>query len=274
MAHKQKAPKQKLDRAQEKERKQKRLAAVLGAVLLLVLVYEVPHTMSIMNKKAKAPVVETSVATAPTPSPGATTTPTPNGTGSAPASGGSPTPSSVAPSSLVSAVQPVPDPGQLTQFEQFASKDPFAQSVQKTVAPASSSGGTAAPTPAAGKKKTRTATTPTPPEPAPTSAVISVNGQFASVSVGTDFPAATPFFHLVSLTARSAKIAIAGGSYADGAPSLTLTVGRPVTLQNTADGKRYTLILEPQGTTMPASTSASAPTSTTTTVVPPSSSGG
>ena len=32
-------------------------------------------------------------------------------------------------------------------------------------------------------------------------------------------------FHLVSLTQKSAKVAIAGGSYADGAPALTLTVG-------------------------------------------------
>ena len=70
---------------------------------------------------------------------------------------------------------------------------------------------------------------------------------------------------------------IAGGSYADGAAALTLTVGVPVTLQNTADGTRYTLLLEPQGTPLPTSTTptSTTPTSTTTTpsLVPMSPSG-
>jgi hypothetical protein len=44
-----------LDRAQEKAKKQKKMAIVLGAVLVLVLVYEVPHTMKLMHPAAKAP---------------------------------------------------------------------------------------------------------------------------------------------------------------------------------------------------------------------------
>lgn len=272
MARKPKAPKQKLDRAQEKARKQKRLAAVLGGVLLLVLVYEVPHTMSLMNKKAKAPVVETSTSTpaAPNPSAGSAST-TPSGTGATVAPAATPFASS---SPLVSAVQPTPDPGQLTQFEEFASKDPFAQSIQKVGTPGSASGGTSA-TPAAaqGKKKQAAAGTPTPPAPAPGSAVLSVNGQLMEVGVGTDFPVTSPFFHLVSLTEKSAKIAIAGGSYADGSQTLTLVVGKAVTLQNTADGTRYTLVLEPQGTTVPVSTTpvSTTPAATTPSVVPPAS---
>jgi hypothetical protein len=76
----------------------------------------------------------------------------------------------------------------------------------------------------------------------------------------------------VSLTQKSAKVAIAGGSYADGAPAMTLTVGTPVTLQNTADGTRYTLLLEPQGTQVPASTTptGTTPAATTPSVVPSS----
>ena len=103
----------------------------------------------------------------------------------------------------------------------------------------------------------------TPPAPPPTTAVISINGELTSVTVGTDFPLAgvvfqqagnSALFHLVSLTQKSAKVAIAGGSYANGAPALTLTVGTPLTLQNTASGTRYTLLLEPQGTQVPVST--------------------
>jgi hypothetical protein len=95
-------------------------------------------------------------------------------------------------------------------------------------------------------------TTPAPPPPAPGAATISLNGEQLSVAVGTDFPqSGTTFsrvgaiFHLVSLTATTAKIAIVGGSYADGANTITLTMGKPLTLQNTADGTRYILILEP-----------------------------
>ena len=74
-----KVPKPKLDRAQEKARKQKRLAALLGVFLVLVLVYEVPHTMKLMNKTAKAPIV-TSSATAPPAATGTSPAATPSST--------------------------------------------------------------------------------------------------------------------------------------------------------------------------------------------------
>ena len=100
-----------------------------------------------------------------------------------------------------------------------------------------------------------------------------------SVAVGNNFPDASatdpsiqPLFHLVSVTAHSAKISIVGGSYANGAPVVTLQENKPVTLMNTADGTRYKLILKPVGT--PVAAPASAPTSatsTTVTVPPPSS---
>jgi hypothetical protein len=95
----------------------------------------------------------------------------------------------------------------------------------------------------------------------PTSAVISVNGVGETVLTGASFPAANPLFQLVSLTQTTASIAVAGGSYASGAPTLTLKVGTPVTLANTADGTRYTLLLQPQGTV--ASSGAAAPAATT-----------
>ncbi|HKB94752.1 MAG TPA: hypothetical protein VKC62_11035 [Gaiellaceae bacterium] len=271
-----KTSKPKLDRAQEKARKQKRLAIVLGGVLLLVLVYEVPHTMKLMNKKAKAPVVETTASAPRGTATSPAVSPTPSAAAQAP-SAAAPAPTATSTSGLVSSVNVTPDPGQLTEFARFASKDPFSQSVQKTTGAAS--GGTAS-TPTKAKTKQKIVPAPkTPPAPAPTTAVISLNGELMSVTVGTPFPMAGQtydrvgsLFEIATLTDKSAKVSIVGGSYADGTPMLTLTVGKPVTLQNTADGTRYTLTLEPQGTQVPATTTASptTPTATTPSVVPPS----
>ena len=105
-----------------------------------------------------------------------------------------------------------------------------------------------------------------------------MNGTLYSVAVGNNFPDASPtdpsiqpIFHLVSVTAHSAKISIAGGSYASGAPTVTLEENKPVTLMNTADGTRYKLILKPVGTPITAPAAPSSTTSTTVTVPPPSS---
>jgi len=111
-----------------------------------------------------------------------------------------------------------------------------------------------------------------------TSAVIEVNKVKSLVTADSDFPASTdpnvpPVFHLKSVTAHTAKVSIAGGTYANGAPAITLQEGKPVTLMNTADGTRYTLLLEPQGTVVPTSTTQTSTTSTTS-VVPSSGSGG
>jgi len=61
-----------------------------------------------------------------------------------------------------------------------------------------------------------------------------------------------------------------GGSYASGAATVTLHENKPVTLMNTADGTRYKLVLKPQGTPVPSTTTT---TSTTPTSTTPSSSG-
>jgi hypothetical protein len=272
-----------LDRAQAKAAKQKKLAIVLSGVLVLVLVFEVPKTLKAMHPKAAAPVVtaDASAAPAAAPTTAAAASPSPAGASTPPAG------TSASSASLVSSVPVSPDLGQLTQFTEFASKDPFDQTVQKTPA-------AGATTPATTPAKAKPASTPkAPPAPPPSSAVISLNGELMSVAVGSQFPTSgtvfsqigSSLFELDSLTSKSAKVSIVGGSYASGAPSLTLTVGTPVTLQNTADGTRYTLLLEPPGTQVPATTTptgASGTTSTTTTTatapaagtVVPSGSGG
>ena len=63
------------------------------------------------------------------------------------------------------------------------------------------------------------------------------------MSVGSSFPSDDPVFKLVSLTSSTAKVAVAGGSLSSGAPTVTLTKGKKVTLMNTADGTRYDLVL-------------------------------
>ncbi|HEY2072839.1 MAG TPA: hypothetical protein VGG88_04615 [Gaiellaceae bacterium] len=262
-----------LEKQQVKAKKQKRLAIILCSVFALILVYEVPHTLALMSPKAKAPVIS-SASSAPAANPqAATSTPLP-----AAAQAELPAASSAPTQSIVAAVQVQPDAGQLTEFARFASKDPFLQSVQKTSSAAASASPSSKQPAATTTSKNPPAGPKTPPAPPPTSAVISVNGELMSVLVATDFPtsgtvydqAGAPLFHLLSLTQKTAKVTIAGGSYADGAPALTLTVGKPVTLQNTADGTKYTLVLEPQGTPIPTSTTAGSttPTSTTPSVVP------
>jgi hypothetical protein len=111
----------------------------------------------------------------------------------------------------------------------------------------------------------------------PSSAVISVNNVSELVASGANFPIANPnpaangIFELRSLTTTTATVAIAGGSYASGSQTLTLKVNKPVTLVNTADGTRYTLKLNPQGTAVseaaasPAAPAPAAPPTTTTT---------
>jgi hypothetical protein len=102
-----------------------------------------------------------------------------------------------------------------------------------------------------------------------------VNGTLYTVAVGTDFPTAsstdpslTPLFHLISLTAHTAKISIVGGSYANGSSAVMLQENKPLTLMNTADGTRYKLTLKPVGTAMPAAPAPTTTTSTTVTIPP------
>jgi hypothetical protein len=212
-----------------KERKQKKIVAVGGVLLVIILFVQVPRTLKMMNGDA-----EPAAAAAPSPA--------------APAAG---TP---APTPLPSA-SPAPDPtvatASLVSFSRFASKDPFVQQV-KPETPAGE--GAPAETPA-GDPGEGTIAGPEPdggttaPDPATkTVAQIEVNGVAGTVSVGTPFPVETPMFLLESVSAKSVEIKVAdGGSFASGAGTLTLALGKPVTLVNTADGTRFVLLLKAVG---------------------------
>ena len=231
----------KLDPLKAKQKKQKILLAVLGVVFLGVAAFMGPKLWKQLHPPPLPPRVIPAnggnpVAGAPTlaaptlrgaQEPGATTTD---------ASG-----------ALVASTTTVQD-GQLASFSRFASKDPFSQQLGATQSAPSSSGGSSG---------GNAPGLPSAPgnAPAPGSAVISVNGTLYTVATKTDFPQASstdpsvvPLFHLVSVTAHTATISIAGGSYATGAATVTLRENKPVTLMNTADGSRYTLVLKPLGT--------------------------
>jgi hypothetical protein len=277
------------DAAKAKAAKQKKIAIGLICILALAAAYAAKTMMSLNSGGGTKPQA---VAAVPTTTPAATTTPSslaaptltgsPGTTSYPSASGTTTTPAVTGSTQLVAAVQSSADTGQLQSFSRFATKDPF-DSLGPQAA-GSTSGvpeGTSSGSGKSGGTTTTPATPPTPPTPPPTAAVISVNGVMESVTTGSDFPAsATPLFQLVSLTAKAAQVSIAGGSYASGQATLTLQVNKPVTLVNTADGTRYTLLLMPQGTVAPSPSSSSsssstptpaAPTTTTTTSTTPSS---
>ena len=285
----------KQDQNKAKAAKQKKIAIGGGVLLVALLGIQVPRTMKMMGGKAKPPVVSTTAAD------GTTTTtaaPTDPNSLAAPTLAGSPTATTATAADTSSLVASVPlkvDQGQLENFQRFVAKDPFAAQVSTDGKPigssGSSSGSSSSPKSGSGSSAGGTTTTPvtvpsttpstpsTPPAqpsaPAPTTAVISLNGVLMSVAMNTDFPTAAPVFHLVSLTASTAKVAISGGSYADGSAAITLKLKAPVTLQNTADGTKYTLILEPASTAV-TSAAPAAGASTTPSSVPavPSGSGG
>lgn len=85
--------------------------------------------------------------------------------------------------------------------------------------------------------------TTAPERPQASTTRIAVNGVESAVEAGASFPAAEPVFVLVSLGQGTAEIGIAGGSYADGGETVTLELGEPLTLVNTANGARYELKL-------------------------------
>jgi hypothetical protein len=238
--------------------KKKKQAIVLGVLFLAVVAFQGPRTMKMLHRSAPATEAAPATPAATTPAPTVPAAPTGGTAQSVSASVG-------ADALVVNAdLQPAPLEGQLPDLTLFSSKDPFVQKDTDVLADAAGgdssapAGGGKTSKKGSGKAGTGTSgdaqggsvappsptTTPTgPAAPAPTSAVLSVNGVPETVNVKSDFPAASPLFHLVSLTAKTAKISIAGGSLATGAPTVTLEVGKPTTLMNTADGTRYVIVL-------------------------------
>lgn len=274
------------DAAKDKAAKQKKIAIGLVCVLALAVAYAVNTMMGMSGGSASKPQAvgpttassTTPVATVASPVPVA-----PSLAGSpvvaapAAAAAGS---TSAGSTQLLAAVSPPADAGQLQSFSQFTSRDPFAGG--SAAAPASGgsgsgsgSGGTKSGGSSGSGSGLPPVVPPAPPNPPPSSAVISVNGLSESVSANGIFPTTSTIastnglFKLVSLTAKTATVSVVGGSYASGSQTLKLTVGNAVTLVNTADGTRYTLLLYPQGTPAPVATGASGAAAAPVTSAPP-----
>jgi hypothetical protein len=259
-----------VDPLKAKQKKQKILAAVLGVLFVGLLAFQGPRVWKQLHPPTTVQTQYETATTTTTASKPSLAAPSLSSGSQAPAASGSTDPS------LASSTAPTLADGTLTSFSRFASKDPFAQQIsdEKSSSSSSSSGGSSKSSGGGKKSPSNSGGT----APTPGTAVISVNGTLYTVAVGSDFPEASatdpsvvPLFHLVSVTAHSAKISIAGGSYSSGAATVTLLENKPVTLMNTADGTRYRLILKPVGTAVAAPAPTTTNTSTTVTVPPPSS---
>ena len=240
-----------------KAKRQKIMAIGGGVLLLAILAIQVPRTMKMLNGQAAAPppaevapgIAPSDPSVLPTPgSVGGVVAPTPSGDGTF----------------VDSDPAPVAADGQLLSFGRFASKDPFVEQIDPSIA-GGTGGSTAAPAPSGTATATGTATrtgtatatatgtsvparivpvTPNTGSPGVAgSAVISVNGVEETVTPGAEFPKDSPMFRLVKVAGGEAKIGIAGGALASGSPTMTLRKGKAVTLVNTADGTRYELKL-------------------------------
>jgi len=254
------------DAAKAKAEKQKKIAIGLIVLLALAGAYAVHTMMSLKSgggASAKPQVAVLTTGSTPVAAPAATTPlpAAPTLSGPAPTDQTAATPNGS--SQLVDAVPTSAGTGQLQSFSLFESKDPF-----NAGGPGTTSTGTKSSTGSKPVTSKPPKTPPAPPTPPPTAAVISVNGTSESVATGSNFPAASPAFQLVALTGSTAKVAVAGGSYASGAQTVTLKVNTPVTLVNTADGTRYTLTLLPQGTVPSAAAASSGASGATTTTTP------
>lgn len=255
----------KIDPVKAKAKRDRIVAGVLGGVLLVALVVAVPMTLKQWKKlnggdQAQATPAQT------TPAPGVATPPTGTLGGE---TGG-----------IASTVSAPLATGQLHAFDLFESKDPFEPQVDvsagaqvpTTTVPQVTPSGTVAPSSGAPLPPAAPATgTPKPPPVAPTSAVMSVNGapgELLGVGVEFPLPPAEALFRLEALAPGRARVSIVGGSYASGAPTVTVKVGKTLTLENTADGTRYELKLlwvgagAPPPGLVPAPPTAAAPSAT------------
>jgi hypothetical protein len=249
----------KIDPVKAKAKRDKIVAAVLGGVLLVASVFAVPMSLKQWKKlnggdQAQAAPAQT------TPAPGAVTPPA----ATLPTGG-----------AIAGTVSAPLATGELRSFELFESKDPFEQQVDVSASGQPTSG-TSSPGESSGSSGPAVPTgpsTPVPatPQPPPTSAVMSVNGAPAELlGVGVEFPLppAEPLFRLESLAPRTVRISIVDGSYASGAATVTVKLGKTLTLENTADGTRYELKLlwvgagTPPPGLVPAPPTAAAPTAT------------
>jgi hypothetical protein len=243
-----------------KAKRQKVMLAVGSVLLLALLAFQVPRTMKMMKSPSTTSSSSPSTTTTSTTA-GSTPLAPPSLDGSSTAAASPASAQSTASESTDGVSDPSnplpPDSGQLVSFNKFKSKDPFHPQISQCGGDSTSSGAdgcaastaSASPKPAAAQKPSSGGTPSSslftgsskPAAAKAMQATISVNGVATPVKIGRSFPAGAPVFTLVSLTGGVAKIGIAGGSYENGAATISVSKGQAVTLMNTADGTRYVL---------------------------------
>jgi hypothetical protein len=220
------------------DKRKKQILAAASVVLLLLLAIQVPKTLHRLNGSTTATAAP------------AVVTPSASATRQVPA----------APSRRAAA----------RLLRNLPARDPFVPGIRpastaspSTSVPALPNAGAVSPSPAQLPPASSL------PKVAPRFARFRVNGQGLTVGVGQGFPAAAPVFRLTSLRTGAVQIAVIGGTFANGAKTITVSRGHSVTLVNRATGVRYVVSFDAPAT----AGAAAAPVTTPSTPAPSSSPG-
>ena len=200
-----------LSLSQAKNRKQKKLVAVLSVVFVILAAVQAPKTLKLLDAK---PPPEAPLAAQPT------------------AAG---VPGTSAPGAAQSVT------AHLRDFSSLALKDPFLTQVPlgtlTTASPVAAQ-------PAAPVAKAAPPVKFVIKAPPPNAAVLKTNGKRQTVYIGDGFPNSGPVFKLVALTGQNGvRLGVLGGSFTGGVATIKLAEGKHVTLANTADGANYVIEL-------------------------------
>jgi len=236
-------------KAQQRERRARVAAVVLGVGFLAVAVIQGPKLLKMIQGSSSSSTVATS-----------------NATSTSPGLSGTATTISPVPGAAVAGL----GPGQLSGFSLFNPVVPF-KPIPKpatssptsttstpggkgSVAAAKTATTTATPptttTPTTTNAKTQSATTTTTPAPpvtftvpnGVTAAVVTVNGKKQLFGAGATFPQEAPLFKLHSIAKKGLKIGVLGGTFVNGQPYLVLQQGHKVTLLNQTDGTKFVIV--------------------------------
>lgn len=204
---------------QQRDRRTRILAIVLGCVFLLVCAIQVPRVLHQLHPAHAAAAVET---------------------------GGS---AASAETSLLSATGP-PAP-QVSRLSRFAYKNPFPEvattttSATTTPAPTTTAAEPTttapAPAPSPAPPPAPTVTVPFAPSPTRPGVLLLVAGNRRALGRGDAFPQAEPLFRVVGFTAKRVQLRLLTGTLAGGKALLTLPVRHRVVLHNTSDGTSLAL---------------------------------
>jgi hypothetical protein len=216
----------KLTAAQQRDKRMRVVAIVLGCVFLLVCGIQVPRVLHQLHPSRAAAPAST-----------ATTADT----------------AAAAAAALISATGP-PAP-QVARLSRFAWKNPFPQTATTTsptattAAPRTTPATAAAPPSATTAPTTTQATPPAPPTltvpfaPTPTrpGVLLLVAGNRHALARGDAFPKATPLFRVVGFTPKVARLRLLTGTLPGGGEVLTLRLRHRLVLRNTSDGTSLAL---------------------------------